>query len=69
MDFAGGAPLTGAWGPDPKKVFTVASLNLTPDASGISYYDEKMFHQGTSHGNGERTPVGKYHALGRFFET
>jgi mono/diheme cytochrome c family protein len=43
MDFAGGAPLTGAWGPDSKKVFTVASLNLTPDASGISYYDEKMF--------------------------
>jgi hypothetical protein len=43
MDFAGGAPLTGAWGPDPMKVFTVASLNLTPDASGISYFDEKMF--------------------------
>ena len=43
MEFAGGAPLTGAWGPDPKKVFTVASLNLTPDPSGISYFDEKMF--------------------------
>ena len=43
MDFAGGAPLTGAWGPDPKKVYTVASLNLTPDPSGISYFDEKMF--------------------------
>jgi len=43
MTFAGGAPLTGAWGPDPKKVYTVASLNLTPDPSGISYFDEKMF--------------------------
>ena len=43
MDFAGGVPLTGAWGPDPKKVFTVTSLNLTPDPSGISYFDEKMF--------------------------
>ena len=43
MDFAGGAPLTGYWGPDPKKMITVASLNLTPDPSGISYFDEKMF--------------------------
>jgi hypothetical protein len=43
MDFSGGAPLTGAWGPDPKKVITVASLNLTPDPSGIGYFDEKMF--------------------------
>lgn len=43
MEFAGGVPLTGAWGPDPKKVYTVTSLNLTPDPSGISYFDEKMF--------------------------
>jgi len=43
MDFSGGAPLTGAWGPDPKKVITVASLNLTPDPSGIGYFDEEMF--------------------------
>jgi mono/diheme cytochrome c family protein len=43
MDFAGGVPLTGNWGPDPKKVFTVTSMNLTPDPSGISYFDENMF--------------------------
>lgn len=43
MDFAGGTLLIGNWGPDPKKVITVASLNLTPDPSGISYFDEKMF--------------------------
>lgn len=43
MEFAGGSPLTGAWGPDPNKIITVASLNLTPDPSGISYFDEKMF--------------------------
>jgi mono/diheme cytochrome c family protein len=43
MYLSGGGLLTGAWGPDPHKVFTVASLNLTPDPSGISYFDEKMF--------------------------
>ncbi len=43
MDFAGGGLLTGAWGPDPNQVVTVASLNLTPDPSGISYFDENMF--------------------------
>jgi hypothetical protein len=43
MYLAGGAPLDGAWGPDPKKIIHVASLNLTPDPSGISYFDEKMF--------------------------
>ncbi len=36
MDFAGGQPLVGPWG-------EVASANLTPDPSGISYYDEKQF--------------------------
>lgn len=43
MEFAGGAPLTGYWGPDPKNIITVASLNLTPDSSGISYFDEDIF--------------------------
>jgi mono/diheme cytochrome c family protein len=37
MAFAGGQLLVGPWGP------TVASLNLTPDPSGISYLDESMF--------------------------
>ncbi len=36
MDFAGGFPLTGRWG-------TVASANITPDPSGIPYYDEALF--------------------------
>lgn len=43
MDFAGGFPLIGYWGPDPNKLITVASMNLTPDPSGISYYDENTF--------------------------
>jgi len=37
LTFAGGAPMEGPWGT------TVASLNLTPDPSGISYFDEAMF--------------------------
>jgi mono/diheme cytochrome c family protein len=36
LAFAGGLPLKGPWG-------EVTSLNITPDASGISYYDEAMF--------------------------
>jgi mono/diheme cytochrome c family protein len=36
MDFAGGFILDGPWG-------RVASANITPDASGISYYDQAMF--------------------------
>ena len=43
MYLAGGVPLIGAWGPDPKKIINVASLNLTPDPSGIGYFDENMF--------------------------
>jgi mono/diheme cytochrome c family protein len=38
MDFAGGFILDGPWG-------RVASANITPDASGISYYDEALFIQ------------------------
>jgi hypothetical protein len=36
LDLAGGFILKGPWG-------TVASANITPDPSGISYYDEKLF--------------------------
>jgi mono/diheme cytochrome c family protein len=36
MDFAGGSPFAGPWG-------RVSSANLTPDASGIAYYDEALF--------------------------
>ena len=36
MDFAGGVVLEGPWG-------RIASANLTPDPSGIPYYDEALF--------------------------
>jgi mono/diheme cytochrome c family protein len=38
MDFAGGFVLDGPWG-------RLASANLTPDPSGIPYYDEARFVQ------------------------
>ena len=38
MDFAGGFVLEGPWG-------RVASANITPDPSGIPYYDEALFIQ------------------------
>jgi len=38
MDFSGGTLFVGPWG-------SIASANNTPDASGISYYDEKTFIQ------------------------
>jgi len=36
LDFAGGEPFPGPWP-------LIASANITPDASGISYYDEALF--------------------------
>jgi len=36
MEFAGGFPFRGPWG-------DVSTANITPDASGISYYDEALF--------------------------
>ncbi len=38
MEFAGGFVLEGPWG-------RVASANITPDPSGIPYYDEAQFIQ------------------------
>ena len=38
LGFAGGSVLEGPWG-------RVASANLTPDPSGISYYDDDLFRQ------------------------
>jgi hypothetical protein len=43
MTLAGGVDMSGAWGPDPKEIISVSSLNLTPDPSGISYFDAQMF--------------------------
>ncbi|MGA8152872.1 MAG: c-type cytochrome [Terriglobales bacterium] len=36
LEFAGGQVFTGKWG-------TTVSTNITPDASGIGYYDEALF--------------------------
>jgi hypothetical protein len=36
LEFAGGFILDGPWG-------RVASTNITPDPSGIPYYDEALF--------------------------
>jgi len=38
MEFAGGMIFSGPWG-------NVASTNLTPDPTGIPYYDEALFRQ------------------------
>jgi mono/diheme cytochrome c family protein len=38
LEYGGGDVLIGPWG-------EVASVNITPDASGISYYDEAQFIQ------------------------
>ena len=38
LGFGGGSSFKGPWG-------EVASANITPDASGISYYDETLFVQ------------------------
>ncbi len=38
LGFAGGQVFTGPWG-------TTVSANITPDASGIGYYDEALFIQ------------------------
>jgi len=38
LNFAGGQVFKGAWG-------TTVSANITPDASGIGYYDEALFIQ------------------------
>jgi cytochrome c553 len=38
LSFAGGSPFPGPWG-------NLSSANLTPDPSGIPYYDEALFLQ------------------------
>lgn len=38
LEYAGGMVLTGPWG-------SVAAANITPDPSGIPYYDEQLFLQ------------------------
>lgn len=56
MYLAGGAPLVGTW--EGGKTFkTVHSLNLTPDASAISYFDETMFIEVIRNGGFKTRPL------------
>jgi cytochrome c553 len=57
MDFAGGNLMIGPWGPNPKQVITVATLNLTPDNSGISYFNEMMFVNAIRKGQVQARPL------------
>ncbi len=43
LEYGGGDVLTGPWG-------EVASANITPDATGINYYDEALFIQASRTG-------------------
>jgi hypothetical protein len=62
MAFAGGFQLQGPWG-------NVASANLTPDASGIGYYDQALFIQAMHTGYvkarelNQIMPYGEYQAI------
>jgi len=50
MDFAGGLILDGPWG-------RVASANITPDPSGIPYYDLAMFTKTIRTGSAEARQI------------
>jgi mono/diheme cytochrome c family protein len=50
MDFAGGFIMEGPWG-------RVASSNITPDPSGISYYDLALFTQVFRTGYAKARPI------------
>jgi mono/diheme cytochrome c family protein len=56
MYLAGGAPLVGTW-EGGKKIKTVNALNLTPDPSGISYFDETMFIEVIRNGGFRARPL------------
>jgi len=56
MYLGGGAPLVGTW-EGGKKLHTVNALNLTSDASGISYFDETMFVEVIRNGGFKARPL------------
>jgi mono/diheme cytochrome c family protein len=56
MAFAGGGPLVGPW-EGGRKLITVNALNLTPDAAGISYFDENMFIEVIRNGGFRARPL------------
>jgi len=50
MEYGGGFMLKGPWG-------AAAGANITPDASGIGYYERESLHPEHAHGicKGEKT--------------
>jgi mono/diheme cytochrome c family protein len=56
LRFAGGSPLVGHW-EGKKKLITVNALNLTPDASGISYFDDATFIEVIRNGGFKTRPL------------
>ncbi len=56
MYLAGGQPLVGNW-EGGKKIITVNALNLTSDASAISYFDEAMFIEVIRNGGFKARPL------------
>ena len=56
LAFAGGFVFSGAFG-------TVAATNITPDPSGISYYDENLFHFRDANRQGQGSNAKSDHAL------
>ncbi|ABF41273.1 cytochrome c, class I [Candidatus Koribacter versatilis Ellin345] len=56
MQFSGGAPLTGPW-EGGEKVISVNAANLTPDPSGIGYYNEAMFIEVIRNGGFKARPL------------
>ena len=60
MDLSGGQIFEGPWG-------KVATANLTPDPSGIPYYDETLVPAGHSNRIRESPPFESDHALAVFW--
>ena len=56
MDFAGGGQLVGPWAGG-EKLETVSALNITPDPSGISYFNENMFIEVMRNGGFKNRPL------------
>lgn len=56
MDFAGGQPLVGPW-EGGAKFQTVSALNITPDPSGIGYFNEAMFIEVMRNGGFKNRPL------------
>ncbi len=56
MAFSGGQDLIGDWNGE-GKIQTVNSLNITPDASGIGYFDEAMFVEVIRNGGFKTRPL------------